>query len=269
MISPESKEIGNIYREAREKLGLSVEETNERSRIHINVINDIENGVFDRLGKLYLRSFLKKYANFLKLDYKEILEKFENIATKIPNIEFDPDVKSTGRKKTPTVATEKTIQASLVGLFSVIFIVLVIVLVGRVRSKFTGATLSEEAAVVQTKKTAAPTVVKKKVTPAPKKEKKTSIFAKKPAVTLTLAARGEAWVKVTEGRKTLFVGVLRRGNKKTFTAASALTVWTGRAEMLDFTVNKRKLGKIADGVIKNIKVSKEGVIVDDNWVTRF
>jgi transcriptional regulator with XRE-family HTH domain len=269
MISPESKEIGKIFREAREKMGLSVEEANERSRIHINVINDIESGVFDRLGKLYLRSFLKKYADFLKLDRKEMVEKFENVASNIPETEFDPDIKKRNEdREAKIVDTEKMIQVSLIGLFSVIFIVLVFILVGRVKSKFAEAPAGEETAAVRTERTAAPAVKKEAASRVSRAK-----IAPKPSpiaeVTLTLEARGEAWVKVMEGGNTLFVGILRRGNKKTFNANSVITIWTGRADMLDFTVNNRSIGSVAEGVVKNIKVSKEGITIDGNWVTRF
>ena len=268
MVSPEAREIGNICKEAREKLGMSVEEANERSRIHINVINDIESGVFDRLGKLYLRSFLKKYAIFLNLDANSILEKFEGVATQIPEAEFDPDIKAKEEERQPTIVNEKTIQVALISVFSAILIILVFVFAGRIGSKISQIREARREAALQ-QKAAAPALKAKKAPAASLRQKETVKPVVKPSVTLTLESRGEAWVKVTEGGNTLFVGILRRGDKKTWQAAGAITIWTGRAEMLDFTVNKHKVGKIADGVIKNIKVSKEGIAVNGSWVTRF
>lgn len=272
MINPEAKEIGKIYKEAREKIGISVEEANERSRIHLNVINDIESGVFGRLNKLYVKSFLKKYAIFLNLDAGNILKKFDELSGELPKAEFNPDIKMKEEpiERGPSFAMpEKTIQMVLVGLFSVVLLVLIFVLAGRLKSKFVEARQRRAATVTEAKATTAPVVKKEKAPAASTREGRTTQAAKKPTVELTLEARGEAWVKVTEGNKTLFVGVLRKGDKKSFESDKAIAIWTGRAEMLDFIVNRKKLGKIADGVIKNIKISKEGITIDDNWVTRF
>jgi cytoskeletal protein RodZ len=269
MVSPEAKEIGNICKEAREKLGMSVEEANKRSRIHINVINDIESGVFDRLGKLYLKSFLKKYAAFLNLDAGSILEKFDGAVTQIPETEFDPDIKEKEDEGKTALVSEKTIQFALIGIFSAIIIILIFVLGGKMGSKISQARQARREAVVQPKKAAAEVVKTKKAPAISPRQEKTVKPTIKPSVTLTLESRGEAWVKVMEGENTLFVGILRRGDKKTWETVNAITVWTGRAEMLDFTVNNHKAGKIADGVIKNIKISKEGITINGNWVTRF
>jgi cytoskeletal protein RodZ len=267
MTTPEAKEIGKIFRDAREKAGISVEEANRRSRIHLNVINDIENGVFTRFSKLYLKSFLRKYAEFLGLDAENILEQYESIASGIPEKEFTPEIKRQEESKELSPIPEKTIQAVLIGLFSVALIVLVLVLVGRVKAKFTTSRSPEKVAALQKEKAAVPE--KKQKPQAPPEEKKSFWAAKTSSVNLTIEARGEAWVKVTEGENTLFVGVLRKGSKKTWKSDKAINVWTGRAEMLDFTVNNKKLGRIADGVVKNIKVSSAGITINDNWVTRF
>ncbi|MFQ5952132.1 MAG: helix-turn-helix domain-containing protein [Candidatus Omnitrophota bacterium] len=267
MVNSEAKELGNIFREAREKLGLSVEETNRRSRIHIDVINDIENGVFTRLNKLYVKSFLRKYAEFLKLDEEDILKKYEAIPAQPSDIEFTPEIvkKEKATKKFPAVG-EKTVQAVLIGILSLVFVFLVIVLIGRVRAKITSAKQPAGTVVAAREvKTKAP-VEKSKPAPRQRKEARTKRAS---SVKLTLEARGEAWVKVMEGKETLFVGVLRKGSKKSWKSDRPITVWTGRAEMLDFIVNNQRIGRIADGVVKNIKVSNAGITIDDNWVTRF
>ena len=48
-----------------------------------------------------------------------------------------------------------------------------------------------------------------------------------------------------------------------------IIVWTGKADMLDFIVNNRQVGKVAAGVVRNIQVSSEGVRIGDTWVKRF
>ena len=273
MSDSEAKEIGKIFREAREKRKLSIEDVNRRSRIHINVVEDIENGILTRLNKLYTRSFLKKYADFLGLDADDILRKYEAMSITPQKVEFEvgfqkKKIEEEGKKegrKFPEFS-EKTIQVFLVGALSLIFIFLVFVLIGRVKTKISSSREARAVATTQKEKAAAPVVAKREA-PAPPRKTVTKP-AKSSSVELTLQARGEVWVKVMEGDETLYVGVIKKGKEKTWKSDKALTVWTGRAEMLNFTVNNQKVGRIADGVVKNIKVSSAGITIDGNWVTR-
>jgi hypothetical protein len=152
----------------------------------------------------------------------------------------------------------------LAGVLSLVFIFLVFVLIGKVKTKIASSREAGVATVAQKEKAAAP-VVAKRPAPAPPRER----AAKSSAVELTLQARGEVWVKVMEGSETLYVGVIKKGKEKSWKSDKALTIWTGRAEMLNFIVNNQNIGRIADGVVKNIKVSNAGITIDDNWVTRF
>ena len=105
--------------------------------------------------------------------------------------------------------------------------------------------------------------------PAPVKTKPAAAEAKSSELVLTLRANDKAWVQLTEKEKTLFSGILESGKAKTWKSDGVVTVWTGKAEKLEFIVNGRDLGKIADGVVKNIKISSEGVRIGNKWVNRF
>ncbi|MGB2631187.1 MAG: RodZ domain-containing protein [Candidatus Omnitrophota bacterium] len=270
----EAQEIGKIFRDARKKKGMSIEEATRRSRIHMNVIDDIENGVFNRLGKLYIKSFLKKYAEFLDLDTEKILEKYETVAAEYPTIEFDPDIQQKEErkrlpKKSSFVISEKMIQGMVAGVLSLALISLVFVLVGRIKTKVSSRGKTETMMAAREKKVPVSAEARKPASPVPPKKEEVKAPPKSSQVKLTLTARGEAWVKVMKGDETLYVGVIRKGSSKSWTSDTPLTIWTGRGEMLDFTVNNQRIGKVAEGVVKNIKVSNAGVTIDDNWVTRF
>ncbi len=261
-----SKEIGKIFKEAREERGMSLEQAYKACRIHSSVIVDIENGVFDRLGKLYIKSFLKKYSDFLGLDTDDILKKYASLSKEAPSREFDLGIKEKKEEKSPekAVFAEKKAEIALVAALSVILVVLVFVLVLKVRDKFSGerAEIASTTAVTQE---------------SPSEEKKPvaarRIFASAPAtknapLVLTLKARGKVWIRVKDDNRTLFDGFLDKGDSKTLESDEPLTVWTGKAEYLDFVVNTRKLGVVANGVIKNIVVSSGGVKIGGEWVAR-
>ncbi len=275
-----AKELGKIFRDVREKKGLSVEETSRKSRIHSNVIKDIESGVFDRLNKVYTKSFLKKYAAFLKLDTDDILKRYEKISSGIPEQEQKYVIEEEERKKTASLAIDdKRFQAILVGVLSFVLVILIFVLVGKIKTKFTAGepkkvtAVSRKTAQAERKparssgKTASTAAAKKpdtKTYTAPAR-REVSKFA---PVVLTLRAEGDVWVKVAEGEEALYIGTLHDGESKTWKSSGELTVWTGKAENLVFVVNTRRLGVVAFGVVKNIIVSSEGVRIGDRWVSR-
>ncbi len=259
-----SKEIGNIFKEAREKLNLSVEDAYRKSRIHPAVIKDIENGVFDRIGKLYVKSFLKKYSIVLGLDPDNVMKEYESIAPTISGREFDLGAKEKEEKDEVLGAlTEKRLQMALAAILSVILVFLIFVLIGMMKSKMMLSRQTKETAVTAKKITAAPAKTQEKVSKRIAPAARTSA-----SVTLTLKAREDAWLQVTSEKDKIFEGVLEKGDSKTWKSDGTLTVWTGKADKLDFTVNNRRIGKIAAGVVKNIKISSGGIRIGDTWVTR-
>ncbi len=265
-----SREIGNIFKEARRGKGLEAEEAAHRSQIHINVIMDIEKGVFDRLGKPYLKSFLKKYSDYLGANTEDILKKYEEISSDIPGREFTLKIEETDKEEKDDIlgaATQKNMQAILVAVLSVVFLVLVFILIGTVKSRLgTGA----GGADVPVKVTAVKPAAAKKVS-VPKIKAEAAVTDdsnKKVTVVLTLKAQDKVWLQISEGGTRVFSGEMDKGETKTWRAEGTLTIWTGKADKLDFTVNTRKLGSVAAGVVKNIKVSDKGVQVGDVWVAR-
>lgn len=291
-----SKDLGRIFRDAREVKGFSVRETAAQSRIHDNVIKDIETGDFERLGKVYIKGFIKKYSDFLELDTDDILQKFTDLSSSIEDrkfrVEKKPPAAASSNKpsfslpefKVPKISlpkisiprmsmpkvnidlNKKQLQQIAVGVLSVVFVVLLLVFINMMRSR-----LSEPQKMKRAPKTPAP--VKKA---APKQVEKTPVKkVSKPApagtgsVNLTITATGEVWLKVVNSaREQLYVGTLKPGQSKTWKADDVINVWTGNAGNLDFKVNNRSLGTVAAGVVKNIRVSSEGVRVGTEWVER-
>lgn len=196
------------------------------------------------------------------------------------------------KKETITVFTEKKAGGEktkliFVGVLSAIMAILVLTLFDTVKSKITNSGDENKVKTTRQRKAAAkkkaPKKAKaeiKKKKPAPKQKskkttsskkaaaskKKSSKSKKKASVIMVLKARGKVWVQVNEGDKMLFAGVLLKGQSKTWKSTGTLTVWTGKADVLDFIVNTRKIKSFATGVVKNIKVSDQGIRVGDRWV---
>lgn len=286
-----SKELGNMFREARENKGMTVDDVYQKLKMHLRVINDIESGAFDRLAPLYMKSFIRKYAGLLELDADTILEQFESVPRKPEPKPFSlshaekkerpapgnkekarpakkQDAKPSGavkkgrtELKLPAITRQHIHTAAITGL-SAVLVVLVFVLANMVRNwrPFGGVRPAVQQVSQEKGLSRAETDAQKAVL-----TEKTEDLASSP-VNLTLKAKGKSWVQVKQGDKNLFASVMEKGDTHSWKADGALTVQTGKAENLEFTVNKKSLGTIAAGVVKNIKVSGEGVKIGEKLI---
>ena len=73
------EELGTYLRECRESLGFKIDEISDQLNIRPSYIQDIERGRFSNLpGSVYAEGYLKSYAEILKLNPKDILERFRS-----------------------------------------------------------------------------------------------------------------------------------------------------------------------------------------------
>jgi cytoskeletal protein RodZ len=63
----------------RERLGLSLQDMFKRTRINVAFLEALEEGNFEILPDAYVKLFLKRYAQEVKLDGDEIVKKFEKL----------------------------------------------------------------------------------------------------------------------------------------------------------------------------------------------
>ena len=71
------KEIGEKLKNARESIGVSIEEASEDLKISSSQITDIENGNVESFQDVFnLKYFIRDYAKYLGLDKEEIVDDF-------------------------------------------------------------------------------------------------------------------------------------------------------------------------------------------------
>ena len=73
------REFASELRTHREASGMSLEELFDRTRINPEYLRAIETGNYDILPEIYVRLFLKKYAQEVGLDVEETLGKYERV----------------------------------------------------------------------------------------------------------------------------------------------------------------------------------------------
>ena len=71
------KEIGEKLKEARESMGITIEEAASDLKLRASQIENIEQGNKDAFKDIfYLKMFIKNYSKYLGLDYDEMVEEF-------------------------------------------------------------------------------------------------------------------------------------------------------------------------------------------------
>lgn len=72
---PEKESLGEKLAKKRAALGYDIKETERATKIRAKYIEFLETGQYDKLPPdVYVRGFLKNYANFLKLDQDKVLK---------------------------------------------------------------------------------------------------------------------------------------------------------------------------------------------------
>ena len=67
-----------LLQESRRTQGIDLQTISDDSKINIKYLEAIENGNLDIVPTTYIRLFIRSYAQYLKLDSKEVLNKFED-----------------------------------------------------------------------------------------------------------------------------------------------------------------------------------------------
>lgn len=71
------KEIGENLKEARENMGISIDEAANDLKLRPSQIENIENGNMDAFKDIfYLKYFIRDYAKYLGLKYEDLVDEF-------------------------------------------------------------------------------------------------------------------------------------------------------------------------------------------------
>ncbi len=278
----DSQRLGAQLKETREKKGLTYEDIYDNVRMHPKMIDDLEAGRFDSYNKIYVKSFLKKYSDFLGLDSEKILEEYKNLTSEVDSPTFGlessekkkkekkkKEKKKKEKKKKPEppkvkqpnpqldvilkkMVQDPRVQSAFAAVLAVFLIFLMFTLFrnlpfGRRGEEHRGAT---ETRVSDDREGDA------RVQDVA--DKREDIF------TLLIAAEETAWLQINaadDSEDTIFVGEIQKGSSRTWEFKEPVRIWTGKGEALRFTLNGQNAGKVADGVVRNIRVSSQKIEV--------
>lgn len=259
------REIGKILKEARQRKGATLENIWNATRIQGKIVEALEEGrADDVLSRVYVTLFLKKYAAFLDLNSRDLVENYKAFYTApedqiLDIIDTKPEDAATGIK----VVFRKWAKPALYAALALLILFFIIFLGGKAKS-FYRARKSASSAVAKKKvKTKTPL---SEVSSFSKEAQKIFPIPGQDKIDLTLTSALDVWMKVSVDKKSAFEGTLGKGKTKTFSADKDIEFWAGRVEALAVTINKTPIGKIGKGNIKNITISRDGLKIGKKWL---
>lgn len=131
------KEIGEKLKEARESIGVSIEEVAEDLKLRPSQIENIETGNTDAFKDMfYLKYFIRDYAKYLGLDKEDLIDEFnEYLFDYTSRLSLD-DIKAAkkSKKENKKIKSPYTIERKnhmpiiMFGIYAIIVILVVLII---------------------------------------------------------------------------------------------------------------------------------------------
>jgi len=271
---------GDRLKKIRQELGLSLEEVQKKTKIHLNILKAIEGDSLTGLSPVYLKGFLKIYCKFLGVDPKDYIPDYKETQTKVSPILANKDLshkpaKFLGLFKTASVklgffkATFKKIKTSFIFILVTIFVVLGLFNLG----KFISSRRKEQHLTPKKSSLAKlPKAESRKeqrlqktstVTITPKSQVKEALLQKEipSVIRLGIRARENCWVSLKADGRVVFQRVLEKGRSETWQAKNKIELSLGNAGAVELEVNGQLFSNLGrkGQVLKNILITKEGL----------
>lgn len=256
-------EIGQALQEARERLGLTLEEAERATRIRIHHLRALEAGDFEALSSpVQARGFLKNYADFLGLDADGILLQYADaIQARRPRfgrVAAQPDGSPRPSVRLRT-RRPRWLSADLFIASGITLAVLVVLAwgIGRVMAAVGERTRAAVAAVAS----ATPSLTPTSTPPLLEAAELPTVAAAAPShatvtlpalpiggagVNLRLVVEKSAWLSVTVDGREVYRGRVAPGQVLDYQADQQIEVITGNGGGLRAVYNGQDLGTLGD-----------------------
>lgn len=244
--------VGEILRTEREKQGLTVKDVENATSIRALYISAIEDGKYSTVpGEVYLKGFIRNYANFLGLNGQEMVEIYrqsQNPQPTIPPEEIKPEANE-GKHRDKPVERQTTNSSSkmLIG-----GLVTIAVAGGIWWYASTGNDIKPEA---PKQVPPSPAPIQQNLASQPLQPTAPVPLPAVKAKPVVVAAKftEECWAQIMVDGKEVFEGILKAGESKTWEAEQNIVVKLGNAGAADLTYNGKTIGKLG---VKGEVVSK-------------
>ena len=243
--------IGSRLRSARESKGISLEQAQKDTRISSRILSALESDKISQIvsGPIYVKSFIKKYANYLGLDGNEMAESFSG---------HKPEF----REQISVLANDASGGSAGGFPFKKIIIAAVAVVVLIAGVKLVSFGISKTAEFFKSRPKAEKKAEPVKAKPAPKpavkavKEPAAAQIPKGEKLVLSVRSKADAYLKVRSDGMVIFDGTLKKGSEERWEAKNSFEISTSKAEALSIGLNGADIGALGKGAVKGLKLPK-------------
>lgn len=231
--------VGEILKAEREKKNLSVKDIETGTSIRALYITAIEEENYKIVpGEVYLKGFIRNYANYLGLDGKELVEMYRQ--SQQPTVEQVPlEQRIKQERHKPRDQQEKSSWGKYVAA-GVIIVAVVGAAAFMMPSNNSSQEKEKQPPATQNKSTPVPAPTP--VTP-PQAASNTSPAASSPVV-IKAKFSEECWTLVTADGKEIYEGVPKPGDSFTWEAKKNIVITVGNAGGIDLVYNGQSVGKL-------------------------
>ncbi len=248
---------GSRLKKIRQERGLSLEDVQKKTKIHLNVLRAIEGDSISDLSPIYLKGFIKIYCTSLGLDPKEYTESSQS-RTPVLNATVGRPIGERSEKKTSFIKDTpiKLGAGKLPFNFGKIIVIAVVALICIfLVVKLVKFISSRQKISLEKVKVLMPASMTKKTIQT--RSQKVTVQG----VTLGIFARNKSWITAKVDGKTVFHGMLARGRSETWHAKEKIELSLGDAGAVELQVNDQRFDNLGrrGKPLKNILINKEGL----------
>jgi cytoskeletal protein RodZ len=240
------QEIGAALRTERERQGRSLDEVYRTTHITARYLSDLENGAFEDIpGEVYLKGFLRRYAQYLGLDGEGLVRQYTARRAELqePAVTESPRPRRTEAPKARTRAV-RTVGAGGAGrlVVAVIALALAAVATGWALAIWSVRTPAQPPAAPQAAPAAEmpaepPVATAPAATPAPAGEPVVPAAAEGSPVRVAVKVDERCWFRVSSDGKLVYQGELEAGAEAAWSAQERLSVRLGNPPGVRLTWN--------------------------------
>jgi cytoskeleton protein RodZ len=247
------QELGAELKRIREQKGYSLDDVQQATKIRTRYLEAIEAGELSALpGMVYVRGFIKSYADFLEINGQELLDQF-GLAAEKTDAQMEP-VRLNQKKertlgKTPFNPRLLPQVVAVIGILSLITATYAY-MVNRDEVQGVGDDQAQTQAA-DTQQQAPQPAPDQKPEPAPEPpEPKTVVqeTKKEPnqttyqvsgtsSMTMVLAVADDCWMEVKADGKVMESGIVKAGESRTWKANQSISVFTGKSKVMTVKIN--------------------------------
>ena len=259
-------EIGEKLKKARLEKGLSLEDVQKKTKIHLNILKAIEGDGLTNLSPVYLRAFIKIYSKFLGFNPQEFVpDQKEGVQS--AHQQSEPVRKEPLRAsdfKAASIKLNSFRPPKLLIKISIYIVVGFIILTGlfnlgklissRRKAAVKGANIVQPQPVEIKKQ-------RSKISGVSEKAQASLTQKEVSGVRLAIIAKENCMVTLKVDGKTFFQGVLIKGRSESWRAKEKMELSLSNAGAVELIVNSQHFSNIGKRKQKlnNILINKEGL----------